>query len=61
MKDFEIKAGKDGLWLSTPSINGVQYCIDLLNKDYKSVQRSLTSIWQQMYNNSDIKPAEPEA
>ena len=51
MEGFEIKAGKDGLWLSTPKIDGVEETINLLTEDSKQLKRMLVELWQKMYNN----------
>jgi len=43
----EIKASKDGLWLSTPKIDGKEYCINLSN--YQS-KRFVNEVWQKLFN-----------
>ena len=43
----EIKASKDGLWLSTPKIDGKEYCINLSSYESK---RFVNEVWQKLYN-----------
>ena len=42
----EIRAGKDGLWLTTPKKQGVQECINLLSENRMPTKR----LWQKLFN-----------
>ena len=52
-KYSSVNADSDGLWLHTSKINGVQYSIELTNKNS---HRRLLELWQKLYN----KPIKPE-
>ena len=44
---FDVQAKSDGLWLTTPKLNGKQCSINLTNP---SANRMLLILWQQLYN-----------
>lgn len=48
---FNVQASRDGLWLHTPKIDGIQYSINLTGDNAK---RMILELWQRLFNRKQV-------